>query len=171
MEFEYKIVRTRRRSVSLQISRQAEVIVRVPLYMHDAAAKDYVTKNQAWILEHLKSQRLRMERYELTDEEIEEIKWEARQVIPLRVQHFAQIMELAPKSVKITGAQTRFGSCGANNGLCFSYYLMKYPPEAVDYVVVHELAHIVHKNHGAQFYALIEKYMPDYKSRILLLKQ
>ena len=47
---------------------------------------------------------------------------------------------------------------------------MLYPPEAIDYVVVHELAHIVHKNHGAKFYSLIAKYMPDYKEREKMLK-
>ena len=48
--------------------------------------------------------------------------------------------------------------------------LMQYPPEAIDYVVVHELAHLRHMNHSAQFYALIEQYMPDYKARRALLK-
>ena len=47
---------------------------------------------------------------------------------------------------------------------------MQYPAEAIDYVVVHELAHLRHMNHSAQFYALIEQYMPDYKARRALLK-
>ena len=47
---------------------------------------------------------------------------------------------------------------------------MQYPPEAIDYVVVHELAHIIYKNHGKDFYKLIEKYLPDYKKREKLLK-
>ena len=47
---------------------------------------------------------------------------------------------------------------------------MLYPPEAIDYVIVHELAHIVHKNHGAGFYALVAKYLPDYKEREKMLK-
>ncbi|MCD7797226.1 MAG: M48 family metallopeptidase [Clostridiales bacterium] len=47
---------------------------------------------------------------------------------------------------------------------------MFYPPRAVDYVVVHELAHIRHHNHSKDFYAFVEKYMPDYKQREKLLK-
>lgn len=47
---------------------------------------------------------------------------------------------------------------------------MQYPSEAIDYVVVHELAHIVHKNHGSDFYKMIETYLPDYKNREKLLK-
>ena len=57
------------------------------------------------------------------------------------------------------------------NSLNFSYRLMMYPKEAIDYVVVHELAHIKHHNHSADFYKLIEQYMPDYKKRIAILKQ
>lgn len=79
-------------------------------------------------------------------------------------------MDLYPKSIKITSAKTRFGSCSGDNRLCFSYLLMLYPKEAVDYVIVHELAHIKEHNHSKRFYKLIEKYMPDYKEKIKLLK-
>ena len=79
-------------------------------------------------------------------------------------------MGLVPQGVKITSAKTRFGSCSAKNSLCFSYLLLCYPMEAVDYVVVHELAHIRFKNHKKEFYALIEACMPDYKQRRMLLK-
>ena len=47
---------------------------------------------------------------------------------------------------------------------------MAYPDAAVDYVVVHELAHIVHKNHGPQFWALVERYLPDWRQRRALLR-
>ena len=74
-------------------------------------------------------------------------------------------MGLVPISVKISSAQKRFGSCSAQNALNFSYRLMMYPVDAIDYVVVHELAHIKHHNHSRDFYNLIKKYMPDYKER------
>ena len=79
-------------------------------------------------------------------------------------------MGLTPTGVRITGARRRFGSCSAKNSLCFSWRLMLYPQAAVDYVVVHELAHIAHKNHGPAFYACIAAVLPDYKARIRLLK-
>lgn len=56
------------------------------------------------------------------------------------------------------------------NSLCFSLFLMCYPMEAIDAVVVHELAHIRHKNHGPDFYRLVEGTLPDYRQRIGLLK-
>ena len=78
-------------------------------------------------------------------------------------------MGLEPTNIKITGAKARFGSCSSKNSLCFSWRLMMRPPEAVDCVVVHELAHIAQKNHGRTFYALMASVLPDYKERQKLL--
>ncbi len=86
------------------------------------------------------------------------------------VRHWAQEMGVTPTGLKITSARTRFGSCSGKNSLCFSLYLMEYPPEAIEAVVVHELAHIRHKNHGSDFYTLVRQYLPDYDARIKLLK-
>ena len=83
---------------------------------------------------------------------------------------YAAIMGVTPTGITVTGAKTRFGSCSYQNRLCFSWRLMAYPDEAIDYVVVHELAHIRHKNHSPAFYSFIEQVLPDYKSRIKMLK-
>ena len=79
-------------------------------------------------------------------------------------------MGVSPAGLKITGARRRFGSCSGKNSLCFSLYLMRYPMEAIEYVVVHELAHILEKNHGPAFHAVVAEEMPDYKVRAALLK-
>ena len=87
-----------------------------------------------------------------------------------RLAYYSDKMGLYPTWVKITCAGTRSGSCSAKNGICYSWRLMQYPPEAVDYVVVHELAHIAHKNHGPAFYACIARILPDYQTRRALLR-
>ena len=74
-------------------------------------------------------------------------------------------MGVEPTCIKINSAKKRYGSCSGKNSLNFSLYLMDKDERFIDYVVVHELAHIVHHNHSKEFYALIEKYMPDYKER------
>lgn len=87
------------------------------------------------------------------------------------MEYYSAVMNLYPTGVRITRAKKRFGSCSGKNSLCFSCFLMQYPLEAVDYVIVHELAHIRHRNHSKEFYDLIAGYMPDYKQREKLLKQ
>lgn len=74
-------------------------------------------------------------------------------------------MGLKPTALTLRDAKSRFGSCSADGRIMLSIRLMRYPAEAIDYVVVHELAHLVHHNHGAAFYELVEKYLPDWKQR------
>jgi predicted metal-dependent hydrolase len=73
--------------------------------------------------------------------------------------------------ITITSARTRFGSCSSEGNISYSYRLMLYPEEAIDYVVVHELAHRREMNHSPRFYAIVERILPDYKERRKLLKQ
>ena len=87
-----------------------------------------------------------------------------------RVDYYSRLMNVKPTGIKITSAKKRFGSCSGKNSICFSYYLMLYPKEAVDYVVVHELAHIRHHNHSKDFYSFVSEFMPDYKEREKLWK-
>ena len=87
---------------------------------------------------------------------------------------WAAVMKLPePPPPKITGAKTRWGSCGGKGGnrINYAYMLMMTDEECIDYVAVHELCHIVYKNHNADFYALVEKYIPDYKKREAKLRE
>lgn len=112
-----------------------------------------------------------MTEYELVRSRRKTLSVQVTREIPPKVRHYSTIMGLRPTGIRITSARTRFGSCSGKNSLCFSWRLMGYPEEAVDYVVVHELAHIVHKNHGPDFWALVGQYMPDYKRRRALLRK
>ena len=131
----------------------------------------FVEEHEKWIDAKLETQRARAENTpELSSDDIAELKRRAGEYFPEKTAYFARIMGLTPASVKITSAKTRFGSCSGRNGICFSWRLMLYPEPAREYVVVHELSHIVHKNHGTAFYALIASVLPDYKERKKLLK-
>ena len=172
MPRDYLLRRSNRKTLSLQITRELQVLVRAPLRLPAKEIDAFVARNAGWIAAHLEKERQRLLAHpELSAEEIERLKQRAREHIPKRVALFAKIMGLFPAAVKITSAKTRFGSCSGKNSLCFSCRLMQYPPEAVDYVVVHELAHIVHKNHGAAFYGLVSSVLPDYRARWALLKK
>ena len=74
-------------------------------------------------------------------------------------------MGVAPAGFKVTTARKRCSCRSAAGRLCFSCFLMSCPEEAVELVVVHELCHIREKNHGPRFYALLERYLPDWRER------
>lgn len=167
----YTLVRSRRRTLSLEVTRTGQVVVRAPLRASKRVIDEFVQSRQDWLRTHLARQaRYLAEHPEPTAQEEARLKALAREVIPQRVAHFSARMGLTPTGVKITSAKTRFGSCSAKNSLCFSWRLMAYPMDAVDYVVVHELAHIVHKDHQAGFYRLVESVLPDYRRRQALLR-
>ena len=170
---EYTLIRSRRRTLGLEITRDLRVLVRAPLRLSQKEIDRFVESHTQWIAEKLEVQQRRREMEQaraVTPEQERELRRLAKDTIPLRVAHYAALMGVTPTGIKITSARTRFGSCSGKNSLCFSWRLMQYPPQAVDYVVVHELAHIRHHNHSREFWNFVEQIMPDYRNRQALLK-
>lgn len=165
--FEYSVIRSDRRTLCIEITREKKVIVRAPKRISDEKIADFVHKKARWVEKHLSKM---VSTVEKTDAEIEFLRKKASEEIPPRVEYWSHIMGLYPLSVKITAAKKRFGSCSFKNRICFSLYLAEFPPEAIDYVVVHELAHIKVKNHSAEFHALVGKYLPDQEDRKRMLR-
>ncbi len=170
MKYDYTLIRSKRKTLSLEILPSLEAVVRAPMACSDIEINNFVEKHEKWLDNHMDIQKNRKYLKELTAEEITELKKQAQDFLPERVEHYSKIMGLYPAGIKITSAQKRLGSCNYKNGLCFSYRLMQYPKDVIDYVVVHELAHIKHKNHSKDFYNLVSKYIPNYKDKIFVIK-
>ena len=167
---EYKLIRSKRKTIELSIDDDFIPFVKAPLKMSTEDIEKFVSKHEKWIEKHILKKREHAEKFPLSKEEISVLKTKALPYLTERTNFFAGIMGVKPTGIKITSAEKRFGSCSARNSICYSWRLMQYPPEAIDYVVVHELAHIVHKNHSTAFYKMIAKYLPDYKNRENLFK-
>lgn len=161
----YEIIRSARRTLALEITTDCRILVRAPQFVSDQRIAAFVAEQQAWIVAHLARQRQRGTAPPHSSEDIAALKAKARAILPGKVAHYGTQMGLTPTGIKITTAQRRYGSCNAKNSLCFSCFLMEYPEEAIDLVVVHELAHIREKNHGSRFYALLAQTLPDWKER------
>lgn len=163
----FKIIRSNRRSVSVEISPELEVIVRAPLHMKKRDIDLFVESHRDWIEKHieLRSQRLANRPPEPDEYEIADLKRRAKEALPDKVAYISALMGVEVKSVKITSAKKRLGSCSSENGICFSYRVMMYPDDIIDYVVIHELAHIKEHNHSKAFYDIVKRYCPDYKDR------
>ena len=87
----------------------------------------------------------------------------ASSFLPDRVSVYEEIMGCNSRSVRISRARSRWGSCSADNRIALSWRLMMAPPAVIDYVVVHELAHIREKNHSPRFWSLVGNICPDYR--------
>jgi predicted metal-dependent hydrolase len=95
---------------------------------------------------------------------------QARQIISERAAWYAAQNGFVYQRVNITGARTRWGSCGARGSLNFTWRLVMAPLRVIDYVVVHEVAHLKHKNHSKAYWEEVKRLMPDYQQQIKWLK-
>ena len=168
----YELIRSKRKTLALEITPDCRVLVRAPMRIPQARIDAFVESHAGWIAKHLERQRQRPASAPPppAPEEIDALKTKAHAILPEKVAYWSRRMGVTPTGLRITAAQKRYGSCSGKNSLCFSCFLMHYPEEAIDLVVVHELCHIREKNHGPNFYALLEHYLPDYKERKKLLK-
>ena len=167
---EYILIKSKRKTISLSVNDELKAVVRAPYSVSVKEIERFVNSNEKWLERAIEKKEKQLERINLSDEEINDLINKAKAYIPERVEYYSKIMKLKPTGIKITKAKKRFGSCSAKNSLCFSCFLMNYQYEAIDYVIVHELAHIKEHNHSKRFYSVIERYLPDYKVREKLLK-
>ena len=94
-------------------------------------------------------------------------KWykkEAKEIILKKVEFFRKICNADPSLVKIKEQKRRWGSCSSKGNIYFNWRIVMAPEKVIDYIVVHEISHIIHKNHSPVFYRQIESILPDYKN-------
>lgn len=172
IDLNYQLIRSKRKTVSIQLSKEGEVIVRAPLRLSVQEIEKVILRHTDWIAKHKEKMRQAQEHMPapLSREEVEDLAMKAKRMLPGKVSAFSAQMKLSPTGITITAAKTRWGSCSGKNRLSFPYRLMLLPDELIDYIVVHELAHIQEKNHGPRFYALVAEFMPDYRTRVKKLR-
>lgn len=167
-----RVIRSQRRTLALEVTPEQQVLVRAPRHCATAHILRFAAEHENWIALQLERQRRRAAAHPEPDEDARlALIARAKAELPRQVADYSARMGLFPAAVTITGAKKRFGSCSGSNRICFSWRLMQYPPEAIEYVVVHELAHIAEKNHGPGFYALVAAQLPDYRARQALLRE
>ncbi|MDD5745936.1 MAG: SprT family zinc-dependent metalloprotease [Candidatus Omnitrophica bacterium] len=210
-----KIIRSRRRTLGLQIAPDARLIVRAPRKLALETIREIVDQRRSWIQRKQQEMRrnasIRTEKkfkagelllfqgqwYALRHTELSSpvfefnghefllprqcvdrartllIDWYQRQaaaIIPQRVVYYSQRSGIAYTRITINDARTRWGSCGYQATLNFSWRLIMCPPQVLDYVVTHELAHVEVRNHSSRFWERVSRLFPDYYSCRLWLK-
>ncbi|MBQ5886915.1 MAG: M48 family metallopeptidase [Clostridia bacterium] len=169
----YKLIRSERRTLAMELSPEGDLILRAPGRMPLRLIEQFIASHEKWIAKHREKLRRRAEFDEAhfsSEVQIQSLITRAKAILPEKTEYWAKIMGVTPAGVRITRAKKRFGSCSPENRIAYSYRLMAYPEEAIDYVVVHELSHIRHKNHSPDFYAFIARFLPDHKAREAILK-
>jgi len=97
-------------------------------------------------------------------------KKEAQTYIPAYAEFWADKMRLWPAAIRFRKTKRQWGSCSGKNVLSFNTMMMKLPQDVIQYIIIHELAHIKHKHHQKEFWQLVESYLPEYKTHVSELK-
>ena len=166
-EFEYQVIRSARKTMTLEVRRDGNVIVRAPLRTGLPRIKRFVNQKQEWVLGCLERTKEYREQKPLSADLSESKRnvyiRKAKETITKRVSYFARLMGVSYRNITIREQKTRWGSCAANGNLNFNWRLVLAPREVLDYVVIHELAHRREMNHSAAFWRIVEAEMPDYR--------
>lgn len=175
-DYEITLIRSRRKSLAIEITPELQVVVRAPARMPVREINAFVQEKNDWIRAHLQQmaekKRLREQYREqaLSKEELQELATQAMKLIPQKVHYYAQIIGVTYGRITIRNQRTRWGSCSGKGNLNFNCLLLLMPEEVLDYVVVHELCHRKEMNHSARFWEEVEKILPDYRQRRKWLK-
>ena len=173
-QISYQIIRSSRKTMSLEIKADGSVVVRAPLRLSEAKIQKFVEEKQEWILKNLEKIQKRDAQKEnvqkLSALERQHLQNKACVVIPRRVAYYAEKLGVSYGKITLRQQKTRWGSCAANGNLNFNWLLILAPPEVLDYVVVHELCHRREMNHTQAILKEVEKILRDYRERQMWLK-
>ncbi len=163
-EIEIQVIRSDRKSTSLEIKRSGDVVLRAPRRLPEREIRAFLENHKIWLVKKLEEQAACQpypfpEFESIAQDEMEKI----RKLFSAKVAYYAEIMGVAYGRITIRNQRTRWGSCSSKGNLNFNYRLAYLPEELLDYVVVHELAHRIHMNHSLKFWQAVELYCPGYR--------
>ena len=163
-----RVIRSARRTLSLEITEDARLVVRAPLNAPQKWIEKILFKKRSWIESRRKIAKVRFEEAsrflqarESSDPKA--LKKKALEQITQCAQVYAARAGLAYKSLRLGNAKKRWGSCSSKGDVRVNWRLVLAPREVLDYVVVHELVHLAEKNHGKRFWGRVRTLVPEYK--------
>lgn len=163
-----KIIRSFRKTLSLKVDKDWELIIKSPFFVTKKSIDIFVSRNKLWIENRQKAYK---QKITVSDIEIVELKKKARIYIPKRVDELTKKFWYEYNKIKITSAKSRWGSCTSKKNLNFTYRLMLAPNEVIDYVIIHEMAHLKHMNHSKIFRNEVKSMCESYKEQEKWLKE
>lgn len=144
------------------------VEVSAPMRMSDASIVRFVRGHANWIEGHRRSVIARAAEAPSapTPEELAEWRAVVAAFVPALVEKWAPAMGVVPGKLAYRNMVSRWGSCNVRTGrICINVQLAAHPPECLEYVVVHELCHLLEASHGPRFKALMDSFLPDWRAR------
>ena len=172
---QYTLLYSFRKTLALEIRPNGELLIRAPHGYSKRRIEQFILEKEAWIQKSLARRCRYLEEQgravpDMTVSEQKKLHKRAVELFHNKAEYYANQMGVAYNRIFVKGQKTRFGSCSSKKNLNFNRCLLFAPEEVLDYVVVHELAHLKEMNHSPAFWSIVEQEMPDYKVRRKWLK-
>lgn len=147
----------RSRRIVIRVVSSDGVRLSFPPHTSQKRAWEFLLSRKEWILKTQASFASRVSLASISEQEIEQLRVEAKATLPPRVEELAQRYGFQYGKVTIRATKSKWGSCSAKCDISLSLFLMKLPQHLRDYIIIHELSHTRHHNHSAAFHALVDK--------------
>lgn len=156
--------RGKRKTLSIQITQDVQLQIKAPMLMPEREIVRFINQRIFWIYKQAKRMQKDNElRVCRDDKEIQELREKARVVLCERTEFFAKKLGVTYSKIRIGNQRTRWGSCSSKGTISYNWKLILMPTAVMDYVVVHELCHLIEMNHSPRFWNMVEQVMPNYK--------
>lgn len=208
-----KIIKSTRKTLSLTIKQDGEIIVHAPNKMKDEQINSFLQNKQAWLIKKLSQMKQNQDNHSeiihyqqvlflgktytikladvksvefmndllLVPRKLEQskvipavinfYKKKAKEILIKRLDYLQSIMKIKSGSVKISNSKGRWGSCNSNGVITLNWRVLMLSPACVDYVIVHELCHLIEMNHSKRFWNLVSTFLPNFENQRATIKQ
>lgn len=155
----YTLIKSRIKNMYIHI-KDGNVIVKAPNRLKEKYIYDFVNRKAKWIYEKVKESKTNPKMQEkIEQEDMERLS----KIVEESVRKYSITLGVAPKKVRIKDIKYAWGSCSSNKNITINMNLARKNENAIEYVVLHEMCHLVYMNHSKDFWNLVEKHMPRYK--------
>lgn len=159
----YTIVRSSRKTVAIQITADGRVILRCPNRMPERDVLRFAESKRDWIEKHLVTLSAQPSLPTFTEADLHTLAAQIKPCIAERTAYFAELLGVTYGRITIRCQRSRWGSCSSKGNLNFNCLLALVPEEVLDYVIVHELCHLLEMNHSPAFWGNVARLIPDYR--------
>lgn len=167
---DYTIIRSNRKTVAIQITADGQILLRCPNRMTQQEVLRFAESKRDWIEKHLATLSAQPSLPPFTEAELHALAVQIKPRIAERTAYFAALLEVTYGRITVRCQRSRWGSCSSEGNLNFNCLLALVPEDVLDYVVVHELCHLLEMNHSPAFWSNVERLLPDYKKQRQWLK-
>lgn len=171
-KIKYEIYRQKRKTIAMSFSDEGTLIIKMPKSCKMDQVYKFMKLKQNWILEHYIRIMKRLEKRQIiTEKQYKDYLKSAATILNEKVQYYSKIIGVSYNHVTIRNQKTRWGSCSSKGNINLNWKLILMPDEIQDYVIIHELCHLIEMNHSPRFWRHVHKFCNNYQNCRMWLRE